>query len=128
VTDDRIVGWARELLKHDAHAFKQARSHFLRRPSAKHLHDVRVSARRLRSLCEDLNEALPRLHKRRLHRLIDLTGNARDAAVLRDLLRRSLEGRERHAARPLLRTLRARERETMRCIARTLKKLRLDLP
>ncbi len=126
--DDRILDWARGLLKHDGHAFERARARFLRRPTAKRLHDVRVSARRLRSLCDDVGDALPRVHGRRLRRLIDLTGDARDAAVLRETLRGALEDRERIAARPLLRALRTRERKALRCVARALARVRLHLP
>ena len=127
MADERIREWACGLLTTDLRAFRRARARFLRRPTAERLHEVRVSARRLRSLCEDLREALPPLHDKRLHRLITMTGDARDAAVLRETLRASLEERERTQARPLLRALRKRERTTLKRICRALKHLKLQL-
>lgn len=127
MADERIREWACGLLKTDMRAFRRARVRFLRRPTAERLHDVRVSARRLRSLCEDLREALPAVHAKRLHRLITLTGDARDAAVLRETLRAALEGRERTAARPLLRSLRERERTLLKRVCRALKRTKLHL-
>jgi len=126
--DDRIAEWALGLVKADVHAFKRARARFLRQPGAKRLHDLRTSARRLRSLHEDLREAIPPFSLKGLHRLIDLTGEARDAAVMREALRDALDVRERHAARGLLRTLRRRERIALKRIARTLKHVRLSQP
>ena len=88
--DERIKEWAQGMLEGDVRAFERARTRFIRRPTAERLHDVRVSARRLRSLCEDLREALPRLRVKRLARVIDMSGDARDAAVLREALRKAL--------------------------------------
>jgi CHAD domain-containing protein len=128
VNDERIRDWALGLLSHDVRAFRRARARFLRRASADRLHDLRVSARRLRSLCEDLAGALPRVHGKRLHRLIALTGDARDAAVLRETLRVSLDPQERTAARALLRSLRERERTMLKRIARLLRRVKVRLP
>ena len=108
--DDRIAEWALGLVKADVHAFKRARARFLRQPSAKRLHELRTTARRLRCIHEDLREAVPPFSLKRLRRLIDLTGEARDAAVMREALRDALDVRERRAARSLLRALRRRER------------------
>jgi CHAD domain-containing protein len=127
VTDERIREWAQSLLDGDVRAFERARSRFIRRPTADRLHDVRVSARRLRSLCEDLREALPSVHTKRLHRVIDMTGDARDAAVLRETLRQALESHERKAARTLLRSLRKRERTILKRLARALKRTKLRI-
>jgi CHAD domain-containing protein len=127
VADDRIREWASGLLEAYVRAFERARVRFLRRPATERLHDVRVSARRLRSLCEDLRDALPPVHGRRLHRLIAMTGDARDAAVLREALRNALDVRERQAAKPLMRALRERERTVLQRIARTLKRFKLRL-
>jgi len=126
--DDRIAEWALGLIKADVHAFKRARARFLRQPGTKRLHDLRTSARRLRSLHEDLREAIPPFSLKRLRRLIDLTGEARDASVMREALRDALDVRERRAARGLLRTLRQRERITLKRIARALKHVRLSQP
>jgi CHAD domain-containing protein len=123
--DDRIVEWARGLAKHDARAFRRARRRFLRQPSIKRLHDLRTSARRLRSLYEDLREAVPAPANKRLHRLIDLTGEARDAEVQRAMLHAALDSHERHAARELLRELRKRERVALKRIRREVKRVNL---
>jgi CHAD domain-containing protein len=125
--DERIKEWARGLLDGDVRAFERARVRFIRRPTADRLHDVRVSARRLRSLCEDLQEALPRVRTKRLRRVIDMTADARDAAVLRDTLRHALAPLERKAARTLLRSLRKRERTILKRIARALKRTKLRI-
>jgi CHAD domain-containing protein len=121
--DDRIAEWALGLAKHDVRAFRRARRRFLRQPSIGHLHDLRTSARRLRSLYEDLREAIPSPANKRLHRLIELTGEARDAEVQRAMLHTALEGRERHAARELLHELRKRERIALKLICRTVKRV-----
>ena len=127
MADDRIREWAGGLLDGDVRSFERARARFLRRPTADRLHDVRVSARRLRSLCDDLQEALPPVRPKRLHRIIAMTGDCRDAAVLRETLRNTLDVRERKAARPLLRSLRKRERLMLARIARALKRTKLRL-
>jgi len=126
--DERITEWALTLAKNDVHAFKRARARFLRQPSAKRLHAVRTTARRLRCLHEDLHDAIPPFSLRRLRYVIDLTGDARDAAVLREALRDALDARERRAARKLLRALRQRERVALQRIARALEKLRTPQP
>ena len=126
--DDRITEWALGLVKADVHAFKRARARFLRQPSAKRLHELRTSARRLRSLHEDVHEAIPPFLLKRLRVLIDLTGEARDAAVMREALRDALDVRERRAARGLLRALRQRERVALKRIAGTLEHVRLSHP
>jgi CHAD domain-containing protein len=128
MADDRIAEWALGLVKADVQAFKRARARFLRQPSANRLHELRTSARRLRSLHEDLHEAIPPFSLKRLRALIDLTGEARDAAVMREALRDALDVRERHAARGLLRALRRRERVALKRIAGTLEHVRLSQP
>ena len=127
MVDDRIKDWARGMLDGDVRTFERARVRFINRPCADRLHDVRVSARRLRSLCEDLEEALPAVRRKRLHRIIAMTGDARDAAVLREALRNALDAHERKAARPLLRSLRERERTMLRRIRRALEKIKLRI-
>jgi CHAD domain-containing protein len=124
MADERIREWAQGLIAHDERAFERARARFLRRPGAKRLHDLRTNARRLRSLYEDMHEAIPSLPSKRLRRLIDLTGQARDAAVLREVLRATLDEHERHAARALLRALRKQERITLKRIAGALARQR----
>ena len=126
--DDRIEEWALGLVKADVHAFKRARMRFLRQRSAKRLHELRTTARRLRCIHEDLREAIPPFSLKRLRRLIDLTGEARDAAVMREALRNALDTRERHAARSLLRALRRRERLALDSIARALEHVKPPQP
>jgi len=126
--DERITEWALGLVKHDMRAFKRARSRFLRQPSAKRLHDVRTTARRLRCLHDDLDGAIAAFSLKHLRHVIDLTGEARDAAVLRETLRDALDVRERRAARHLLRTLRRRECIALKRIARALEHLRPPRP
>ncbi len=126
--DDRIAEWAQGLAKHDVRAFRRARRRFLRQPSIKRLHDLRTSARRLRSFYEDLHEAIPSFASKRLHRLIALTGEARDAEVQRAMLRGALDTRERRAARELLRALRQRERTALKRIFRMVKRVRFSTP
>jgi CHAD domain-containing protein len=109
--EQRIAAWAGELVQAEVRAFRRARQRFLDHPSEKRLHDVRIAARRLRSLCEDFEGVVVLPHARRLHQLIALMGKARDAAVLRETLRGALNIREQDAAHPLLRDLRKQERK-----------------
>jgi CHAD domain-containing protein len=126
--DERIAEWALGLVKHDVRAFKRARTRFLRQPSAKRLHEVRITARRLRCIHEDMEGAIPPFSLKQLRRVIDLTGDARDAAVLRETLRDALDARERRDARHLLRALRRRERIALKRIAHALEGLRAPQP
>lgn len=128
MSDERIAEWALVLVKHDVRAFKRARARFLRQPSAKRLHDLRTTARRLRCIHEDLEGAIPPFSLKRLRRVIELTGDARDAAVLRETLRDALDVRERRGARHVLRALRRRERIALKCIAVALEGLHPPRP
>ena len=124
MADDRVVAWAKTLGAAETRAFMQARRRFLKRPSAKHLQDLRMAARRLRSFFEDFRDVVTARRGKRLRRLIALTGEARDAVVLRKTLRSALERRERHDGRPILRDLRARERACFTRVRRLAVKLR----
>ena len=124
MADDRVTDWARGLAAADMRAFMRARRRFLRRPSSKHLHELRIAARRLRALFEDFRDVLTSQRRTTLSRLIQLTGEARDAAVLRKTLREAVDARERRDARTLLRDLRARERSCFSRVRRLLAKLR----
>jgi CHAD domain-containing protein len=108
----------------ETRAFMQARRRFLKRPSAKHLRELRDAARRLRSLLADFRDLFPRRKRRALRRLIALTGEARDAAALRKTLRDAFDPRERPAARVLLRELRAQEKQSFRRVRGALVRLR----
>ena len=108
-------------------ALARARRRFVRRPSAERLHDLRVCARRLVSLDQDLGTIVTLRGMRRLQRFVDLTGEIRDASVLRALLRDARAAREGDSVRPLLRELRQRERRGMRRLRRTARRLRVRL-
>lgn len=124
MADDRVIEWAKTLGAAETRAFMEARRRFLKRPSTKRLHDVRTAARRLRSLFEDFRNVLDARRQGRLHRLIVVAGEARDAAVLRKTLRGALEPRERRDGRAMLRELRARERACFSRVRRILAGLR----
>jgi len=124
MADDRVIDWAKTLGEAEIRAFMKARRRFLKRPSAKHLHDVRTAARRLRSLFKDFRDVLRPRRSKRLRRLIEVTSEARDAAVLRKTLRTALDTRERRVARATLSELRARERACFARVRRLLAGLR----
>jgi CHAD domain-containing protein len=126
--DERIAEWTLGLVKHDVRAFEQARNRYVQRPTIKRLHALRVSARRLHCLHEDLHDAAPSFTIKGLRRVIELTGQARDAEVQRAALRAALDVRERRAARDLLRALRDRESAALKRIATALDRVRIDAP
>jgi CHAD domain-containing protein len=125
MADDRIREWAQSLEAADVAMFVRARARFLNRPNTKRLHALRTSARRLRSLYDDLRDVLKCPYRKRLNKLIALTGEARDAAVLRRLLTTALEARDTAQMRPLLRTLRQHENAGRKRVFRQLLRLRL---
>ena len=124
MADDRVMEWANGLAAAEIRAFMRARRRFLKRPSSKFLRDVRTTARRLRSLFEDFRDVIPARRRNALRRLVAMTGEARDAAVLRKTLRDALDSRERPEARAMLRELRARERSGFRRVRRLLQTIR----
>ncbi len=124
MADDRVIEWAKTLGAAEIRAFTRARRRFLKRPSAKHLHDLRTAARRLRSLFKDFRDVLRPRRSKRLRRLIEVTSQARDAIVLRKTLRIALDTRERGDASAALRDLRVRERECFSHVRRLLAGLR----
>lgn len=126
VTDDRITAWARALAASEMRAFMRARRRFLKRPSGTRLHDVRVAARRLRSLLDDFADAVPTRRHKRLHALIDLTGVARDARVLRQTLRDALDEREREDGCEIVHFLRQRERHAMKRVRHALRRVKFE--
>jgi hypothetical protein len=124
MADDRVTEWARALGTAETRAFMKARRRFLRRPSSKHLRELRSAARHLRSLFEDFRDVLAWPRRKALRRLIQLTGEARDASAARKTLRDALDARERREARTLLRELRALERGYFSRVRRVLAVLR----
>jgi CHAD domain-containing protein len=128
VADERIAEWTLGLVKHDVRAFEAARSRFLERPTAKRLHALRISARRLRCLYDDFHETVPLFAIKGLRRLIELTGEARDAEVQRAVLRDALDPRERRAARDLLQALRKRSEHELQRVADALDRVHIVTP
>ncbi len=124
MADDRVMEWAGALGAAEIRAFMKARRRFLERPSSKHLQELRTAARRLRSFFEDFRDVVRARRTKRLRRLIAVTGDARDAAVLRKTLRNALDSRERAAARSLLSELRAHERACFTRVRRVVAGLR----
>lgn len=126
--DERIAEWTLGLVKHDARAFEQACARFLQRPTTKRLHALRISARRLRCLYEDMHDAVPPFAIKGLRQLIELTGEARDAEVQRAALRDALDMRERRAARELLQALRKRNEAALKRVTAALERVRIVIP
>jgi CHAD domain-containing protein len=104
------VNWLSDTVAGETKALDRARRRFVKEPTAEGLHLVRTGARRLRSLLEDVAalHLAPRLLKR-VKRTSKLTDTARDAAVQRELLERTVDETERETAEPLLQALRERE-------------------
>jgi CHAD domain-containing protein len=125
VADERICEWADGLARADVLAFKRARQRYLKHPTENRLHDLRIAARRLRSLFDDVRDAIDLPQAKQVHRLIALLGEARDAAVLRTTLTSALDVREREAVRPLLRDLRHRERKGNTRVLHALERIEL---
>lgn len=114
------VAWLRLWRRH-RRAFRQ----FRQRPTGKHLHNLRITTRRLLSQFGGRSTAAARRERRRLRRLMRTTARARDAQVQvrllnrltggsrpRDLekLRQHLDRRARRLARKLTQALAAHPR------------------
>ncbi|HEV7180221.1 MAG TPA: CHAD domain-containing protein [Candidatus Baltobacteraceae bacterium] len=119
---DDPYAWAAELSKQEEAAFAEARRRFGKGPNAERLHVLRTAARRLRSLYEDLGTLLASPDQARLRRFGKRAGAARDAHVLRLILKSTLEPSERDLVAPLLHMLRVRERKAVRRVRRTLER------
>lgn len=124
MADDRVIEWAQSMGRAEVRAFMRARRRFLKRPSSKHLRELRTAAGRLRSLFEDFRDVLPWRKRNALRRLISLCGEARDAAALGSALRDAIDSRERPSARTLVKVFRALERRCVRRVRRLLEPLR----
>jgi hypothetical protein len=117
---DGAIANERALLEHH-------RKQFVHEPSRERLHAVRTTARRLRSLLEDVAGAHERRGlAKRVKRTARYTDEARDAAVLRDLLERTVDAAECDAARAFLRSLKKRERTATRFARKALRRLRFE--
>jgi CHAD domain-containing protein len=128
LADERIREWARALVRADVRVFAHARRRFLEKPNAERLHLLRTSARRLRSLYEDVRGVVEVSKRGSLGRLIALTGEARDASVLREALESAIDVRERAIGRSYLSALRKRERRGLKRVYRALLALHIEAP
>jgi CHAD domain-containing protein len=116
--------WIRDTVAAETTALEGIRRAFVREPTADALHRVRTGARRLRSLLEDVAAIAPHKRlRRRAKRAAELTGEARDAAVQRELLERLLDDGERADAQPLLTSLREREAHATAAARRQLRRI-----
>ena len=119
-----MMKWLRNQVKEERNALERARRRFLRNPTEERLHHVRTSSRRLRSLLEDTAGigAAPAL-LRAVKRTAKSTDAARDAAVIRALLERTVAPVEREHVAELLRDLRMQESLAMRRACKKLERL-----
>jgi len=116
--------WVVKSIDAERRRLERARSRFVDDPGEEHLHELRTRGRRLRSFLEDVRdlESHPKL-LRQLKRAAALTDAARDAAILRTLLDRTVDESERVTAEPLLDQLRERERAATSQARKLLRKL-----
>jgi CHAD domain len=119
--------WLTKTIRSERRALERARRRFVAEPNEKHLHDVRTTGRRFRSLLEDVAdlESLERL-KRRVKKAAAATDAARDATIIFRLLEGSLEAGEAELARPLLDELRAQEVAATERACKSLRRMRFD--
>jgi hypothetical protein len=118
------VKWLAKTIRNERRALERARSRFIRKPNEKHLHDVRTTGRRFRSLLEDVAgiAALERL-RRRVKRAAAATDAARDATIILRLLENSVNASETEIAAPLLDRLRKQERLATRQARKELRRM-----
>lgn len=117
--------WLRKTIRREQRALERARRRFVRKPNERHLHDVRTTGRRFRSLLEDVagiteSERL----RRRVKRAAAATDAARDATIVLRLLESSATGVEASLAHPLLERLRERERIATKAACKELRRMR----
>lgn len=120
MSDESVRAWALALAQREGGLFEAARSNYCRKATPKRLHELRTAGRRLRCLYGDLRGVLPRIHERRLHRLVERSGEARDATVLRAILKSALDESERAIIAPALKNLRDRERTGLHRMRRSM--------
>lgn len=118
--------WIDATIARECRALERARRRFVSEPTDEHLHDVRTTGRRLRSLLEDVADlrAKPRLLAR-VKRAANVTDAARDSAVLLELLEKCADAQERDLAHPLMEQLRERERDATKRSRKRLERARL---
>lgn len=118
------VKWLAKTIRNERRALERARSRFIRKPNEKHLHDVRTTGRRFRSLLEDVAgiAALERL-RRRVKRAAAATDAARDATIILRLLESRVDASEIETAAPILDRLREQERLATRQARKELRRM-----
>src|SRR5579862_5883235 len=121
-----VMKWISKTVRSERKRLARAARRFLEQPTQEHLHDVRTTGRRLRSLLEDVSDLVcePKL-QRRVKRAAAITDAARDAAVIFALLNSSCDENVRANAARLLEELAKKERQATRDACRRLR--RLDL-
>jgi hypothetical protein len=121
--------WLKQTIARERRALERARRCFLREPNEKRLHAVRTTGRRFRSLLQDVASiAGSKRLRRRVKRAAAATDAARDAAVIVELLERSVDPGEAHLVDDLLRHLRQREDFATQRACRELRRVRFDRP
>jgi hypothetical protein len=115
--------WLTKTIHDERRTLERARRRFIRKPSEKRLHAVRTSGRRFRSLLEDVADLAPAARLlRRVKRAAAATDAARDAAIIRVLLERTIDVAEAPLASELLEELRRREAEATRSARKRLRR------
>jgi hypothetical protein len=119
--------WLTKTIRAERRALERARRRFIAKPNEKHLHDVRTTGRRFRSLLEDVAglASLERL-RRRVKKAAAATDAARDATIILRLLERTVDEGEAQLAQPLLEELRAREVAATERACKALRRMRFD--
>jgi CHAD domain len=117
--------WLAKTIRSERRALERARRRFISKPNEKHLHGVRTTGRRFRSLLEDV-AGLTRSERlrRRVKRAAAATDAARDATIILRLLETSVDAGEAEIARPLLEHLREQERLATRRACKELRRMR----
>jgi CHAD domain-containing protein len=119
--------WLRRTIEAERRKLERARRRFVRKPTEEHLHDVRTTSRRLRSLLEDVRTCDPQPKLlRRVKRASAFTDAARDAGVIATLLENSVGDGERGVVEPLLQELREKERSATHEACRRLRRIRFS--
>ena len=117
--------WIQREIQTERRQLERARRRFVDDPCEKTLHDVRTTARRLRSFLEDVACLHPHAKlARRIKRTAAATDTARDQAVLLTLLESTVDSSEAHEAGELLEQLREGARRATRQTRRKLQRLR----
>jgi len=119
--------WLARTVRNERRALERARRRFIAKPNEQHLHEVRTTGRRFRSLLEDVADLVPAKRLvRRVKRAAAATDAARDATILRRLLESSVSAGEIALAGPLLDELRRREHTAMTGARQRLRRMHFE--